>query len=960
MDVLRALFDPALVTGLVAYLNHIRPDDAPALIDPSDPPEYAQFLHSTQVVRCVGAGQPPHEPKRVLGFSVGCSQRQVLDQVVQMVSNKPSHVLIAKRSTNGRGNIFTWNTIRTHLQNRSWKRLLSRIGDDAMRQLLSRCSVFEALENGCFLQVSGQAITRDKVPLCPVKHVSPYSATVQCSSMLYACRSSVSRAGLPSTHILNQVNDNVHALLADIFVSSNKRRARRSPSLRPTVQRLAFIFRRILKTHRHLNYHSILEQHCPVDRSASTLSDPSLSARYTAAIRQYTSADNVSAFVRNVVLRLIPRVLWGSKNNFMAFCQAVHTFVHLRRFESIDVTFIMQRLRTKDCSWLGDGVGARAAISKQTMLAKWLHWLVAELLVPLVRSAFYVTESEPYRNRIFFYRHEVWNRISDMAVTELCADQFRQIDEGSAQQMVVARGVGYSQLRILPKMNCVRPIVNCANRNAVGVGRQPSVNDSLKNAFSALSFERARNPGLCGISNAPNLDAVYDRLLPFVISLANVQSAGEKLVKVYMVSADIQKCYDSILRPRVMDILQNALAEKNYFVHRWATANRSAWGNGYTRKRYHRDAASVTSVPQMDELALERSKKCRNTVFVEQPGAERISCESLIQLIREHIHDNIVKFRKSFYCQAVGIPQGSIISSLLCSMYIADLERNQLEKSALPSNDSALSQRSWTIKASCSDSVVLRQVDDFLLLTTCKDVAESFLASMMGGFPEYNFSVNARKTQANFAVGMRDPDEPIKTVMTWCGLEFDSSRGLELRGDYSRFTSTSIADTLTVSRVSGRPCNKLRERGLRLFVESKTHPLLLDSRINTKRGICLNVYQLFRFGACKLNAWLSQLRHLRSTPFQCGLAEGLIHAFHVSRRRRCGDMEFVLSSNEVRWLALHALSHVFRRKQSRFRNLLAWIKAKLRSSDLRRLDHCSHLRFALRGTYDGALNKIKY
>lgn len=33
---------------------------------------------------------------------------------------------------------------------------------------------------------------------------------------------------------------------------------------------------------------------------------------------------------------------------------------------------------------------------------------------------------------------------------------------------------------------------------------------------------------------------------------------------------------------------------------------------------------------------------------------------------------------------------------------------------------------------------------------------------MMGGFPEYNFSVNARKTQANFAVGMRDPDEPIK------------------------------------------------------------------------------------------------------------------------------------------------------------------------------------------------------
>lgn len=33
---------------------------------------------------------------------------------------------------------------------------------------------------------------------------------------------------------------------------------------------------------------------------------------------------------------------------------------------------------------------------------------------------------------------------------------------------------------------------------------------------------------------------------------------------------------------------------------------------------------------------------------------------------------------------------------------------------------------------------------------------------MVGGFPEYNFSVNARKTQANFAVGMPGSEEPIK------------------------------------------------------------------------------------------------------------------------------------------------------------------------------------------------------
>lgn len=32
--------DPSLITSLVAYLNRIRPDDAPALIDPGVQPDY--------------------------------------------------------------------------------------------------------------------------------------------------------------------------------------------------------------------------------------------------------------------------------------------------------------------------------------------------------------------------------------------------------------------------------------------------------------------------------------------------------------------------------------------------------------------------------------------------------------------------------------------------------------------------------------------------------------------------------------------------------------------------------------------------------------------------------------------------------------------------------------------------------------------------------------------------------
>ena len=33
-----------------------------------------------------------------------------------------------------------------------------------------------------------------------------------------------------------------------------------------------------------------------------------------------------------------------------------------------------------------------------------MRWLLAELALPLIRAHFYVTESEAYRNLVFYYR----------------------------------------------------------------------------------------------------------------------------------------------------------------------------------------------------------------------------------------------------------------------------------------------------------------------------------------------------------------------------------------------------------------------------------------------------------------------------------------------------------------------------------------------------------------------------
>ena len=37
-------------------------------------------------------------------------------------------------------------------------------------------------------------------------------------------------------------------------------------------------------------------------------------------------------------------------------------------------------------------------------LARWVAWLLGGLVVPLLRACFYVTESEAYRQQVFYYR----------------------------------------------------------------------------------------------------------------------------------------------------------------------------------------------------------------------------------------------------------------------------------------------------------------------------------------------------------------------------------------------------------------------------------------------------------------------------------------------------------------------------------------------------------------------------
>ena len=97
----------------------------------------------------------------------------------------------------------------------------------------------------------------------------------------------------------------------------------------------------------------------------------------------------------------------------------------------------------------------------------------------------------------------------------------------------------------------------------------------------------------------------------------------------------------------------------------------------------------------------------------------------------------MVKIGKKFYRQKEGIPQGSVLSSLLCNYFYADLEATHLDF------------------LDPKESLLLRLIDDFLLITTNRRHAKRFLEVMHEGLPEYGVTVNPDKTLVNFEVAVK-------------------------------------------------------------------------------------------------------------------------------------------------------------------------------------------------------------
>ncbi len=233
----------------------------------------------------------------------------------------------------------------------------------------------------------------------------------------------------------------------------------------------------------------------------------------------------------------------------------------------------------------------------------------------------------------------------------------------------------------------------------------------------------------------------------------------------YFAKVDVQSCFDTIPQPRLLSMIDGLMSMETYQIGKHVEL--SSLGvlqrldgqhvNPMPVKRYVAHSGSSTDTTSFSENVVDKYVGAKaNTIFVDTNLQRSETKGELMALLREHVERNMVKIGKRFYRQKVGIPQGSVLSSILCNFFYAELERDVL---------------SFTSRKDC---LLLRLLDDFLLISASREIATRFVRVMHRGHPGYGVVVSPAKSLANFDVTTEDggqiPRHVTEAMFPYCGV----------------------------------------------------------------------------------------------------------------------------------------------------------------------------------------------
>lgn len=691
---------------------------------------------------------------------------------------------------------YHFNPWSTHYTRAEWTELLALVGEEAVAELLCTRRVFIGNSRGTFVQVCGKPLNlfsaADNNSSCRRTKEEQLRWEIKRTRMLY---------GSPRALRL-RLGPQELAIKAFYGCSPPSKSQQKTAKFKQCVALAAELLKRIRK----VQHRQLLDYHCASGGVFGTDVDPGKSIRY----------DQVKRYLNAVLKRVLPKRMGLGYR--AALKKLLIRLIELRRLESLSAAEVAPYLKLTELCWFYEAGKFRSKQEHDFTLHALLgftKWILKDFFLPLLRNSFYITETASTRNRLLYYHHEDWQAMTAKYKADLIANMFEQGEPGTPA----------APLRLLPKTEgAFRPIINPNCRLVVDGSELVNTNGRLRDVFDVLNSHRV--PSLMGNSVLGYSD-VHAKLEAY----ARLRNASKEL---HFVKADINSCFDSIPHRKLLEVMRQTIGKTSYVIRTfdiWSVDLVSyEW-----RRRIWRNALPAGRLQSVDELHAKLAHRFPHSIVVDRAVTKTVPYDRIMLALQSHIAANHVRIDGKNYRQLRGIPQGSMLSSLLCALFYAHLDRMHLSCFDVPG------------------TLVMRYTDDFLLVTDRREIATEFMAKVSEGFEEYGVTFKTSKALTNVdnSFGVPVVSEE-RAMFPWIGLLIDMNN-LSVFADYARLYGIHLADSLTIDRTN--IISKLRLQMGR-FVRPKLHRIFRKQLVNLKDALIVVVAksvaywkQLCKYGA---------------------------------------------------------------------------------------------------------------
>lgn len=646
---------------------------------------------------------------------------------------------------------------------------------------------------------------------------------------------------------------------------------------------------RIQKRHQRCSYAAAFNHYCP--KFAPTKARTDISTTDTDSSDNFlihaVPQSNVSSFVRAIAMNIFADTIRGRDQTAMRdtrrLCKRLDQFVKLRRFESTTLHELKQGLSlptwTKHPNQSPESKPSLHEFEKQhELFDEMLYFLIDGFVIPLITSHFYVTESNVHKNRLFYFRHDVWQELCKPAISKLCLENFDPIPRLDAKALLDRRYLGYSKVRLLPKASGLRMLMNLKRRGMVTRNGKPSLGRSINSvmtpAYNVLKYEKSRDTERLGASLLSVSD-IYLRLRAFKHTLPK----GQRL---YFAKVDVKSCFDTVPQDQVLAYATSILGDDEYRLdsHVEITSGKRdrlglKMAAPKSTRRFITNAVPASEFTTFSQRFADDgpvSVRKNGSIIVDKPVSRFLSRSAVKKDLHQHIQANIVKIGSRYFRQRQGLPQGGICSSLLVNFFYAAFEKENL-----------------SFVAAHDGSLLLRLIDDFLLITTEQALAQQFLNVMAAGDARYGLSIRPEKSLVNFDSTLENgsavPWTSGRAAFPYCGTLIDT-RTLSVTRDFALKPTVTARDALTVS---GTNAGGNFERKMLGAFRLNAMKLFFDTRLNGKREVVGTLRRAFADVRRKMEAYMRDVRRMKGGGDGKGKGKGV--EMRVVRRAREGVVQ---------------------------------------------------------------------